>query len=63
MNRKHELFLIDLGLQTLLNQMVGKPSKKEKKERKPKTRKWTKAQHEKYAETMKKKWEQKRKSQ
>lgn len=61
MNRKHELFLIDLGLQTLLNQMVGKPSKKAKKEKKPKTRKWTKEQHEKYAATMKKKWDGKRK--
>lgn len=59
MNRKHELFLIDLGLQTLLNQMVGKPKKKSKV--KPKTRKWTKEQHEKYAATMKKKWDGKRK--
>ena len=59
MERKHELFLIQLGLKTLLEQMVpAKPSKG--KTVKTSKRKWTKEQHEKYAATMEKKWGQKR---
>lgn len=61
MNRKHELFLINLGLQTLLDSMI--PAKKSAKKVKAKktTRKWTKEQHEKYAATMEKKWGERRK--
>jgi len=56
MKRSHELFLINLGLETLLEKAVGKPVAKVKKPGKPKGKKWTKAQHKKYAETMAKKW-------
>ncbi len=55
MNRKHELFLIKLGLETLLDRMV-KPSKPEPK---VKSRKWTVAQRRKFKATMLKKFEQK----
>lgn len=62
MNRKHELFLIDLGLQTLLDRMVTKPKvKKVVKKNKGGRKKWTKEQHEKYAATMEKKWGKNRK--
>ena len=53
MNRKQELYLIQLGLETLLDR-VTKPKKVEKK--KFRKAKWTPAQHKKYAETMAKKW-------
>lgn len=58
MTRKHELFLINLGLETLLERMT---IKKEKKAKKSKGKGWSKKQHEKYAATMEKKWGQKRK--
>jgi hypothetical protein len=54
MNRKHELFLINLGLETLLERVTVKP--KPTVEKKPKKAKWSKARHKKYAETMAKKW-------
>ena len=54
MNRKQELYLIQLGLETLLNKVIAPP--KPKKEKKFRKAKWTKAQHKKYAETMAKKW-------
>lgn len=60
MERKHELFLIQLGLKTLLEQMVPAKTRK-KSEKKSSKRKWTKAQHEKYAATMQKKWGERRK--
>ena len=58
MKRNHELFLINLGLETLLERSV--PTKK-KVEPKPKKKKWSKAQHKKYAETMAKKFDKKQK--
>jgi len=58
MNRKHELFLINLGLETLLERMSTKvkPKVQVKPKKKFREAKWTKAQHKKYAETMAKKW-------
>jgi hypothetical protein len=58
MNRKHELFLINLGLETLLERVSSKPKVTVVKNRKAK---WSKAQHKKYAETMAKKWGDKKK--
>jgi hypothetical protein len=55
MKRSHELFLINLGLEALLEKATAKPVVK-KVEKKSKKKKWTKAQHKKYAETMAKKW-------
>ena len=60
MNRKHELFLINLGLESLLSQMVDNKHNKKKVVRGKAKKKWTKAQHAKYAETMEKKWGQRR---
>jgi hypothetical protein len=55
MNRKHELFLINLGLETLLDRSV--PQKKVVvKEKKVNKRKWSKERHKKFAETMAKKF-------
>jgi hypothetical protein len=59
LSRKQELQLIDLGLQKLIESLSPKPIKSEPK---PKTRKWSKAQRKKHAETMAQKWGNKRKS-
>jgi hypothetical protein len=60
LNRKQELALINLGFQKLLDTLVVTKSKSVKKHipwnKGKKTRKWTKAQRAKYAETMRQKW-------
>jgi hypothetical protein len=62
LNRKQELALINLGFQKLLDSLVPHKIKTVKKSSRipwnkgKKTRKWTKAQREKYAETMRQKW-------
>lgn len=54
MNRKHELYLINLGLETLLDRVSHKRivAKKNGKRK----GKWTKKQHKKFAETMSRKF-------
>ena len=55
MNRKHELFLINLGLEALLERSL--PTKKVVVvKEKVKSRKWSQARHKKFAETMAKKF-------
>ena len=56
LNRKTELYLIDLGLQKVLSNLVAPTVKKVKK---PKGRKWTPAQHAKFLKSMKKTWKKK----
>jgi hypothetical protein len=53
LNRKQELKLIDLGLQSLINGLITTKST-------DKCRKWTKNQHKKFAASMAKKWTAKR---
>lgn len=62
LTRKQELYLIDLGLETLLSKLVVPrkstviPWNKGKK-----GLKWSKERHAKYAKTMEKKWGKNRK--
>ena len=55
LNRKTELYLIDLGLQKVLANLLPKV----KKVKKPKGRKWTSAQRTKFFKSMKKTWKKK----
>jgi len=64
LTRRQELALIDLGLSRLLDEVLNipKPTKKAKTTPKPekkKSRKWTKAQREKFQATMRKVWKKK----
>lgn len=59
MTRKHELFLINLGLETLLDRVLVKHTVAKKNGKKK--NKWTKKQHQKFAETMSKKFNKKQK--
>jgi hypothetical protein len=52
--RRQELFLIDLGLKTLLDSLISLP--RESKESRSKGRKWSKTQRKKFASTMQKKF-------
>lgn len=54
MNRKQELYLINLGLEVVLDRLI-KPKKSSK-------RGWTKEQKAKFKKTMEKKWKDKKKS-
>lgn len=54
MTRDQELILIELGLDTLI------ASVKTKKRKSKKGRKWSKQQHKKFADSMKKTWNKKR---
>ena len=59
MNRKHELYLINLGLETLLERVSTKHTIAKKNGKKK--GKWTKKQHKKFAETMSRKFSKKQK--
>lgn len=56
MNRKHELFLINLGLETLLERVSSKPKMSKNGKKKGQ---WTKEQHRKFAATMSRKFSKK----
>ena len=63
MTRKQELFLIELGLQTLIDKVTKRSEEKLKQsEPKPKKRRWSKAQHEKFAKSMAKVWAEKKRN-
>ncbi len=55
MNRKHELFLINLGLESLLEKVTARKVNIKKK----KSKKWTPKQHKKFAKTMARKFSKK----
>lgn len=57
LSRKQELYLINLGLKSLVEKTIGGPKPKVKK---VKGHKWTKAQRKKFINTMKKVWEAKK---
>ena len=54
LTRKHELFLIDIGLRQVIDNLLSKPKKV--KPAKKIGRKWTKAQRDKFTQSMKEKW-------
>lgn len=63
LTRKQELYLIDLGLSQVIDNLMGHVKSKRtpwnkgiRKNGLKKARKWTKEQRAKYAETMKRKW-------
>lgn len=65
LTKKQEAALVNLGLNTLLNSATTERASvvHKKKDNRPRktSRKWSKAQHKKYAETMARKWDSKRK--
>lgn len=72
LTRKQELVLIDLGLRWLLEHLPQNvvasdgeilPKKKKVSKVKRKKRKWSPEQHKKFANTMKKVWERRKKEQ
>lgn len=60
LTRAQEKYLIEIGLQSLLDNII-KPARLQKKVVKKKGNKWSAARHKKYAETMAQKWDGKRK--
>lgn len=63
LNRKHELYLIDLGLAALLDKALsanGSGLVLKEKHEKPKKQKWSEEQRRKFKATMKKVWKAKR---
>lgn len=60
MTRKQELYLIKIGLETVLDKLIQESQPKPKPQTK-KQRKWSKEQHRKFADSMKKVWATKKK--
>lgn len=56
LTRKHELYLIELGMRALLDSVISPVIKKEPKTKAP-SKKWTNAQRAKFKATMKKKFQ------
>ena len=60
LSRKQELYLIDLGLQKLLDSLIVPSNGKKPEKSEPKKRGWSPTQRKRFAATMKRVWKKKR---
>lgn len=60
LSRKQELYLIDLGLQKLLDSLIVSSNGHSVKKNEPKKRGWSPTQRKRFAATMKRVWKKKR---